>query len=73
VRSFEITELPSHSSLYDKFIYDKFPKERFQCFQSIFERWTIEGKAHIQKQGSLNEIFPDLQPLSVGEMLEQCG
>ncbi|KAH6643313.1 nmrA-like family protein [Truncatella angustata] len=67
LKRFEITELPQHRSL-----YTKFPKERFQWFQSIFEMWVVEGKAHVQLHGSLNENFPDLKPLKVEGMLERC-
>ncbi|KAE8381935.1 hypothetical protein BDV26DRAFT_278354 [Aspergillus bertholletiae] len=64
LRRFEITELPVH-----KTFYDRFPKEAFQFFTSIFERFTAEGNSHISKAGSLNERFPDIKPLSVMEML----
>ncbi|KNG88861.1 hypothetical protein ANOM_003682 [Aspergillus nomiae NRRL 13137] len=64
LKRFEITELPAHKAL-----YDRFPKEAFQWFTSIFERFTAEGQSHLPKVGSLNERFPDIKPLSVQEML----
>ncbi|ETS78372.1 hypothetical protein PFICI_10434 [Pestalotiopsis fici W106-1] len=67
LKKFEITELPQHESL-----YPRFPKQRFQWFQSIFEQWTVAGLAHIQREGSLNQTFSDLKPLNIRDMLEQC-
>ncbi|KAI0170699.1 NmrA-like family protein [Pestalotiopsis sp. NC0098] len=67
LKKFEITELPSHEHL-----YSKFPKQRFQWFQSIFEQWTVAGLAHIQTEGSLNQTFTELKSLTIRDMLEQC-
>ncbi|CAG8928201.1 unnamed protein product [Penicillium salamii] len=62
----QITELPGHRKL-----YDHFPKESFQWFMSIFERFTIDGTSHIRIDGSLNETFPAIKPLSVEGLLAQ--
>ncbi|CAG7950479.1 unnamed protein product [Penicillium olsonii] len=60
----QITELPGHRKL-----YEHFPKESFQWFMSIFERFTIDGTSHIKRSGSLNEKFPTIRPLSVEGLL----
>ncbi|KAE8155068.1 hypothetical protein BDV25DRAFT_126216 [Aspergillus avenaceus] len=62
----EITELPGHKAL-----YKQIPKESFQWFTSIFERFTADGTSHIARAGSLNERFPDIKPLSVKNMLDR--
>ncbi|KAL4879236.1 hypothetical protein BJY04DRAFT_194103 [Aspergillus karnatakaensis] len=63
---FEITELPAQRAL-----YDTFPKKAFQWFTSIFERFTADGTTRIAREGSLNEKFPDIKPLTVRDMLDQ--
>lgn len=61
-----ITELPGHAAS-----YDKFPKERLQWFLAIFELWMATGRARVPREGSLNEMFPDIKPLTVREMMER--
>ena len=63
---FEITELPGHQAL-----YAHFPKKAFQWFMSIFELYTTDGTSCVPKEGSLNERFPDIKPLTVRELLER--
>ncbi|OJJ88705.1 uncharacterized protein ASPGLDRAFT_1499984 [Aspergillus glaucus CBS 516.65] len=65
LKRFEVTELPGHRAL-----YDSFPKKAFQWFMSIFELYTSDGSSSVPRAGSLNERFPDIQPLTVREMLE---
>ncbi|PYH41951.1 uncharacterized protein BP01DRAFT_376654 [Aspergillus saccharolyticus JOP 1030-1] len=63
---FEIIELPRHQTL-----YEHFPKKAFQWFMSIFELLAADGSSFITREGSPNERFPDMQPLTVREMLER--
>ncbi|KAJ0415262.1 hypothetical protein BJY00DRAFT_318023 [Aspergillus carlsbadensis] len=65
LKRFEITELPSHVTL-----YEHFPKKAFQWFMSIFELFTTDESSHIARDGSLNEQFPDIKMLTVRGMLE---
>ncbi|KAL4966430.1 uncharacterized protein BDV14DRAFT_198887 [Aspergillus stella-maris] len=66
LKRFEITELPSHRPL-----YETVPKENFQGFMSIFELFTATGKAHIKRKGALNDRFPEINVLSVRDLLER--
>ncbi|RAL10811.1 NAD(P)-binding protein [Aspergillus homomorphus CBS 101889] len=59
LKRFEITELPGHQAL-----YQHLPKRAFQWFMSIFELYTLDGSSCATTQGSLNERFPDIQPLT---------
>ncbi|KAK7423524.1 hypothetical protein QQX98_000981 [Neonectria punicea] len=61
----EITELPGHHN------YKKYPKYVLLPFLSIFQRWMAEGLGHIPREGSLNEMFPDIKPLTVRALLDQ--
>ncbi|KAL2825263.1 hypothetical protein BJY01DRAFT_256292 [Aspergillus pseudoustus] len=65
LKQFEITELPGHVAL-----YEHFPKKAFQWFMSIFGLFTADGSSCIAREGSLNERFPDIKPLTVRAMLE---
>ncbi|KAH6678237.1 nmrA-like family protein [Halenospora varia] len=65
LKGFHVTELPGHLAL-----YDAFPKERLQWFLSIFQLWMAEGISDIPLEGSLNEMFPDIKPLTVRRMLD---
>ena len=66
LRASRITELPGHAAS-----YDKFPKERLQWFLAIFEMWMATGRARVPREGSLNEMFPEIKPLTVREMMER--
>ncbi|BCS25504.1 uncharacterized protein APUU_50215S [Aspergillus puulaauensis] len=66
LKAFEITELPGHRAL-----YEHFPKKAFAWFMSIFELFTTDGQSCISKEGSLNDQFPHIKPLTVKGMLEQ--
>ena len=66
LKRFAITELPDHQDL-----YAYFPKKAFQWFMSIFELYTTDGTSCVSKEGSLNERFPDIKPLTVRELLER--
>ncbi|KAH8662992.1 NmrA-like family protein [Tricladium varicosporioides] len=66
LKGFHVTELPGHLAL-----YNNFPKDRLQWFLSIFELWIAEGISDIPFEGSLNEMFPDIRPLTVRRMLDE--
>lgn len=66
LKAFEITELPGHRAL-----YEHFPKKAFAWFMSIFELFTTDGQSCISRDGSLNDQFPHIKPLTVKDMLEQ--
>ncbi|KAH7000619.1 hypothetical protein EDB80DRAFT_649796 [Ilyonectria destructans] len=65
LRRFEITELPGHSD-----DYKKFPKEVLLPFLSIFQRWMAEGLGSIPREGSLNEMFPEIEPLTAVDLMD---
>ncbi|PYI05406.1 NAD(P)-binding protein [Aspergillus sclerotiicarbonarius CBS 121057] len=66
LQQFEITELPGHRAL-----YQHFPRKAFQWFMAIFELFTADGSSRIAREGALNERFPDIQTLTVRELLEK--
>ncbi|KAL4926738.1 uncharacterized protein BDV17DRAFT_293318 [Aspergillus undulatus] len=66
LKRFEITELPGHRAL-----YEHFPKKAYQWFMSTFELFTTDGGSWVPREGSLNELFPGIQPLTVRDVLEQ--
>ncbi|KAL3470443.1 hypothetical protein BJX99DRAFT_251232 [Aspergillus californicus] len=66
LKRFEITELPGHQAL-----YAHFPKKPFQWFMSIFELFTTDETSRLPREGSLNERFPDIRPLTVEQLLEK--
>lgn len=65
LQRFEITELPGHRAL-----YNAFPQKAFQWFMAIFELFTVDGSSQIAREGALNERFPNIQPLTVRELLK---
>ncbi|KAL4812293.1 hypothetical protein BDW67DRAFT_170306 [Aspergillus spinulosporus] len=64
LKNSEITELPGH-----RVLYNRFPKESFRWFMSIFELFTVDGGSRLEKQGSLNERFPEIIPFTVRDAL----
>ncbi|KAH7141047.1 hypothetical protein EDB81DRAFT_900666 [Dactylonectria macrodidyma] len=66
LRRFEITELPGHSD-----DYKKFPKHALLPFLSIFQRWMAEGHGLVPKEGSLNELFPEIETLTATKLMDQ--
>ncbi|KAK4503495.1 hypothetical protein PRZ48_004410 [Zasmidium cellare] len=67
LKRFEVTELPGHAQL-----YDKYSKKGLQWFLAAFELMTTDETSYVSRDGSLNEVFPELQPLTVREMLTKC-
>ncbi|KAK7710200.1 hypothetical protein SLS64_002313 [Diaporthe eres] len=66
LRASQITELPGHTAS-----YDKFPRERLQWFLAIFELWMATGRGRVPREGTLNEMFPEIKPLTAREMIER--
>lgn len=66
LRRSEITELPGHAAS-----YAFFPKPAFQWFMAIFERFTVDERIS-RVPPKLNARFPEIRPLTVRAMLEQC-
>ncbi|KPM40528.1 hypothetical protein AK830_g6051 [Neonectria ditissima] len=66
LKRFEITELPGH--LDD---YKNFPKHVLLPFLSIFQRCMAEGLGSVPKEGSLNELFSEIKPLTVRALMNQ--
>lgn len=66
LRQSRITELPGH-----KASYGKYPKERLQWFLAIFELWMATGRARVPREGTLNEMFPEIEPMTVRGMMER--
>ncbi|KAK4032304.1 hypothetical protein C8A01DRAFT_20609, partial [Parachaetomium inaequale] len=66
LKSFRITELPSHAS-----IYAILPKEKLQHILATFGRWTAAGDFNLPEEESLNRRFPEIQPRTVRDILEQ--
>ncbi|OJJ70460.1 hypothetical protein ASPBRDRAFT_180355 [Aspergillus brasiliensis CBS 101740] len=66
LKASKVTELPGHVKS-----YSKFPKDRLQWFLAIFETWMATGQARIAREGSLNEMFPEIKPLTARQLMEQ--
>lgn len=66
LKTSQITELPGHVKS-----YNKFPKDRLQWFLAIVETWMVTGRARITREGSLNEMFPEIKPLTARQMMER--
>lgn len=35
-------------------------------------QWTVQGLLELARKGTLNDQFPELKPLTIREMLDQC-
>ena len=66
LKKFEVTELPGHVAL-----YERYGKDRLQWFLSIFELWTTDETSWVRREGSLNERFPEIGVIGVRVMLEK--
>lgn len=67
LKRFEVTELPGHRKS-----YDVYPKKEFQWFLSGFELMTTDETSYVSRDGALNKVFPEIQPLTVREMVTKC-
>ncbi|KAJ3540732.1 hypothetical protein NM208_g4931 [Fusarium decemcellulare] len=65
LQSRKITELLGH-----RFAYDHVPKEALQGMLATFGVLFDEGQFDFKPERSLNDIFPDIKPMSAKEMLE---
>lgn len=63
----EVTELPSHVS-----IYPYFPKEMFLSLMSNIGVMFAQGMFDLKPVYSLNEAFPGIKPKTVKELLEEA-
>ncbi|KAH6983205.1 hypothetical protein BKA56DRAFT_631571 [Ilyonectria sp. MPI-CAGE-AT-0026] len=62
----QMTELPGQISL-----YPFFPKSDFQWLYSHFGLWFENGEFDLNPPQKLNDVFPDIKPMSVKDFLEQ--
>ncbi|KAL2127849.1 hypothetical protein VTI74DRAFT_10088 [Chaetomium olivicolor] len=70
LRTGQITELPSHPSL-----YPFFPKQMLQGFFAAFGIMFEQGEFDLQPSYSLNDQFPDIKPRTIkkGVGFSQCS
>ncbi|KAG7426751.1 Oxidoreductase BOA1 [Fusarium oxysporum f. sp. raphani] len=61
-----ITELPSHPQF-----YDVYPKEHLQGFIAACGVMCEKGQANFTPERSLNELFPDIKPMTARDVLEK--
>lgn len=64
LRAGQITELPSHPSL-----YPFFPKETLQGFFAAFGIMFEQGEFDLRPSHSLNDDFPEIKPKTVRELV----
>ncbi|KAH9211997.1 hypothetical protein DL95DRAFT_525412 [Leptodontidium sp. 2 PMI_412] len=64
----QITELPSHKNF-----YQFFPKEVLQGILALFGLWFDSGDFNFEVSGkeSLNERFPEIQPISISQIINE--
>ncbi len=60
-----VTELPVHPSL-----YPYVPKQFLQSISAVFGLWFEEGVFDYKPARFLNEVFPEIKPLKIKEMLD---
>lgn len=65
LRSGKVTELPSHP-----YAYQYIPKEALQSMLATFGILFEEGQFDFKPKQTLNELFPEIKPISAKEMLE---
>jgi hypothetical protein len=53
-------------------MYSYLPKEQLQFILAVFGQWTATGDFNLSTTGTLNERFPEIKPLSMGDMLQQA-
>lgn len=64
----EFTELPPHAK---EIAASPFPEALARSLLSILGLWTVEGYFNIPVEGSLNQKFPNIKPMTVRDMLLQ--
>ncbi|GMG22393.1 unnamed protein product [Aspergillus oryzae] len=65
LKTFQVTELPSHPP-----VYPFFAKEQLQYILAVFGQWTEAGAFNLPDEVTLNKQFPDIKPLSMNDLLQ---
>ncbi|KAF5661914.1 isoflavone reductase like IRL [Fusarium heterosporum] len=63
----ELTELPGHVPM-----YSRAPKVILQKMMSAYGLWCEEGAFNLDDSRTLNDVFPDIKPISVRAFLEEA-
>ncbi|KAF5007111.1 hypothetical protein FDECE_6542 [Fusarium decemcellulare] len=63
----EVTELPGHVPAY-AFV----PKVVLQQALSVYALWSAEGAFSLVSERTLNDVFPEIKPMGVREMLQKA-
>ncbi|OGM48854.1 hypothetical protein ABOM_003004 [Aspergillus bombycis] len=66
LKTLQVTELPAHPPL-----YPFLPKEHLQFILAVFGQWAAAGHFDLPDTDTLNQRFPDIKPLSFGELLQK--
>ena len=67
LRTGQITELPSHPSL-----YPFFPKQMLQGFFAAFGIMFEQGEFDFRPVQPLNDAFPDIKPRTIRELVSEA-
>lgn len=67
LRTFQVTELPSHPP-----VYYFLPKEQLQYILAVFGQWTEAGAFNLPDEDIINKRFPDIKPLAMAELLQEA-
>lgn len=62
----EITELPSHKK---EFAASPFPEAFARQLLALLGHWVVQGQFDIPVDASLNQMFSDIKPLTVRDVL----
>jgi len=65
LKTFQVSELPSHPAL-----YPFFPKQQLQLMFAAFGMWVVAGFFDLPAEKALNARFPNVKPLTVKQMLD---
>ncbi|KAM0562002.1 hypothetical protein ACHAPJ_002444 [Fusarium lateritium] len=63
----EVTELPGHISM-----YTRVPKAIFHRVQAAYGLWSEKGAFDLDASKTLNDAFPDIEPISVKDFMEEA-
>ncbi|KAF5548210.1 nmra-like family [Fusarium napiforme] len=66
LKNLQVTELPSHVEA-----YEFFPKPMLQTLFAVIGLWILEGHLDLPYEGSLNQMFPDIELTSVRELIDR--
>ena len=66
LREGKITELPAH-----KYAYGFVPKEVLQSMLAYFGIMFEDGQFNFEPEKTLNDAFPDIEPLTAKKIVEQ--